>query len=164
MKKLNPKQNRLLPGILITSVFLAFYLQVGCMTVGALKGEPGKDVSSVKIGMPKRETEQTLGSPSREWITSANLRYCVYVYDAGVPPSAENAGAYFAWTVATGGLFELFEAISGNAMSKIDKERTRVYNQILIAYDTNDIIVGILDRFSDFEKLPSNGWIIDSKP
>jgi hypothetical protein len=159
MNKMMPTQNRGLSISLLIVIFLGNLLQVGCSTVSAIRGEPGKDISSVKAGMGREETEKVLGSPTREWITSSNIRYCVYVYDAGIAPNWSDAGAFLTLTIATAGLIELVEATADHPMRKrFDWDgKARSFKQIAVGYDANGIIINILDNFSDFSVIPSNG-------
>ena len=157
MNKMMPTQNRVLSISLLIVIFLGNFLQIGCSTVSAIRGEPGKDISSVKAGMSREETEKVLGSPTREWITSSNIRYCVYVYDAGIAPNWSNAGAFFSLTIASAGLFELFDAIASNRARKQWNEQVRVFKQIAVGYEKHDIIIIVIDNFSDFSVLPPEG-------
>jgi hypothetical protein len=154
MNKIMPIQNRVLFISLLIVICLGGFLQVGCSTVSAVRGEPGKDISSVKPGISREETEKVLGSPIREWITSSNIRYCVYAYDAGIAPNWSNAGGFFYLTIATAGLFELMEAIAHNPIGKQWNEQARHFKQIAVGYDPHDIVVIIIDNFGDFSVLP----------
>jgi hypothetical protein len=159
MKKTMPAQNRVLSISLLIVIFLGELLQIGCSTVSAIRGEPGKDISSVKPGISREETEKVLGSPTREWITSSNIRYCVYVYDAGIAPNWSDAGAFLTLTIVTAGLIELVEATADHPMRKrFDWDgKARSFKQIAVGYDPHDIIVIVIDNFSDFSVLPPEG-------
>ena len=154
---MNQAKNRALSGSTICLLFFTMLLQDGCMVAATLRGEQGKDVSSVKLGISREEAENVLGSPIREWVTSSNIRYCVYVYDAGIPPSASEAAAIAFLDIISLGLVELHEVTGRTHLGDTSKKIGRVYNQIAVAYDTGGIIVGVFDRFGDFDVLPPDG-------
>jgi hypothetical protein len=150
-------RNRNFSYFLFIAISLPNFLNNGCTTVGALKGEEGIDISSIKPGMSKEEAERILGPPVRKWVTSDNINYCAYVYDAGIPPDAVNATAYFISTILTWGLFDLYEATGLAKETQEFNEKSRTYRQMAIAYDANNIIINMFDNFSDFKELPSDG-------
>ena len=149
------KQNRALSWGVICLFALLF--QSGCVTMAVLKGEPGKDVSSIKPGISKRGAEEILGSPMREWITPLNIHYCVYSYYAGIPPSVADAAASAFFDISTAGLFELYEATGLTKLYETRKSIFRVWEKIAISYDANDTVVGVFDHFGDFDVLPEDG-------
>ena len=152
---MNQKKSRVLSWGIIC-LFLALPLQFSCMMAAALKDQPGIDVSSIKPGISKQEADKILGSPMREWITPLNIHYCVYRYDAGIPPSADDAAVFAFFDIITVGFIEFYEATGITAVGKT-REANRVVEKIAISYDANDIIIGVFDHFGDFDVLPDNG-------
>jgi len=133
-------------------------LQFGCASVALLRGEQGKDISSVKVGLTRQEVENTLGTPEREWLTSEYIRYCVYRYDGGVPPSEGDAVTFAFLDIVSAGLFEFFEAVGESKLSKPSQDSLRrVWLKVAIAYDSNNRVVGIFDHFGDLDPLPADG-------
>ena len=149
------KQNRALSWGVICLFALLF--QSGCVTVAVLKGEPGKDVSSIKPGISKQGAEEILGSPMREWITPLDIHYCVYSYDAGIPPSVADAAAGAFFDISSVGLFELYEATGLTKLHEQHKRMFRVWEKIAISYDANDTVVGVFHHLGDFDVLPDDG-------
>jgi hypothetical protein len=153
---MNQKKNSLL-SLRIIVALLAMLLQSGCMmALATLKGEPGKDVSSIKPGISKQDAEEILGSPMREWTTPLTIHYCVYSYDAGIPPSVAGAAVLASFGIISAGLYDLYDATGLINTSKL-KEGDRVIEKIAISYDANDTIVGVFHRFGDFDALPEDG-------
>jgi len=150
------KRNRALAWDIIC--LFALLSQSGCvMAVATLKGEPGKDLSSIKPGISKQEVEEILASPSREWITPQGIRYCVYTYDAGIPPSIGDAAFFAFFGIISAGLYDLYEVTGATHMDKTRRAMGRVVEQIAISYDANDTSVGVFDHFRDFDVLPEDG-------
>lgn len=125
-------------------------IQTGCMAASALKGKKGVSVDFIKTGISKAEVEEVLGSPVRKWMTPSNIYYSVYKYDAGVPPSIGDATANALMDVATLGLLELFPGL--NYLSE-----KRVLKKMAVAYDSQNVVVGVFDHFNDFDELPLDG-------
>ena len=133
----------------------------GCTSVAALRGEPGQDISAIRQGLSRAAAEAVLGQPLREWVTPENIRYRVYKYDAGVPPSQSDANAYIFLNIISAGLFELYEATGVTDLSRPSRnDLRRVWRQIAIAYDADDRIVGIFDNFGDLDVLPDDGQAV----
>jgi hypothetical protein len=153
---MNRKNNRVLSWGIIC-LFLAWLFQSGCTVAKALKGEPGKDVSSIKSGITKQEAEEILGSPIREWTTPLNIRYYVYSYDAGIPPNLGDAAAFAFLDIIGAGVLELYEVIGLTGLGKTWDRTSRVVENVAISYDANDAIVGVFDHLGDFDVLPDNG-------
>jgi hypothetical protein len=153
---MNQNKNGVLSWSIICLLF-ALLFQSGCTVAKALKGEPGKDVSSIKSGITKQEAEEILGSPIREWITPLNIHYCVYSYDAGIPPSPGDAAAFAFLDIIGAGVLELYEAIGLTNLGKTWDRTSRVVENVAISYDANDAIVGVFDHLGDFDVLPDNG-------
>jgi hypothetical protein len=133
-------------------LFCTILLQTGCMAASAIKGKPGLDVSGIKAGMSQDEVEQILGPAVREWATSSGIWYRIYVYDGGAPPSPGDAAAHVFMDVATVGIWELVGAISSDFAPS-----ARISEKIALAYDGQDIVVGVFDHLSDFDMLPLDG-------
>ena len=130
----------------------------GCSSARALKGSPGIDVSPINPGLERRSAEQILGPPLREWITSCDVHYCVYRYDAGVPPSRGDAAALFFLNVISAGLFEVYEASGVTHLSRQSADSPgRTHRLMAVAYDRGGRIVGAFDDFSDLDPLPDDG-------
>ena len=143
-------KSRTLNGFKIWLLFFIMLLQCGCMAASALKGKQGLDISTVKAGMSKADVEKSLGPPVREWVTSSDILYRVYDYDAGVPPSGGDAAAHVFMDVATAGVWELFGAF--RALPESHKR-----GQMAVSYDINDMVIGVFNHFGDFDILPADG-------
>jgi hypothetical protein len=139
--------------------FLSIFQLYGCTSAAALRGEEGKNTSSIQVGLSRSDAESILGSPVREWLTSENIRYCVYRYDGGVPPSDSDAIGYALMNAMSLGLFEFFEATGMSKLSNQYNSQRRVWRQIAVAYDNQDRIVGVFDNFGDFDVLPADGRV-----
>lgn len=122
----------------------------GCMAASALKGKQGVDVSAIKAGISKAEVEEILGPPVRHWKEPSGIGYCLYHYDAGVPKSVGDAAAHAYMDVATLGVWELFGAL--DALPEF-----RITEKMAISYDARGMVIGVFDRFNDFDELPLNG-------
>jgi hypothetical protein len=146
-------RNRAVSGFIICLLLISMLLPSGCMTASALRGEQGKDISSVKAGISREEAEKVLGSPIREWVTSSSIRYSIYSYDRGIPPSIGNAASFAFMEIVSLGLVDLYVATGIVPEFK----GTRITDQVAVAYDKDDIIVGLFDHFSDFDVLPADG-------
>jgi hypothetical protein len=133
-------------------LFCAILFQTGCMAASAIKGKQGLDVSGIKAGMRQAEVERILGPATREWATSSGTWYRVYVYDGGAPPSLGDAAAHIFMDIATACIWELAWAISPDFIPSV-----RISEKIALAYDGQDILVGVFDHFSDFDMLPPDG-------
>ena len=114
------------------------------------------DVSPVKIGMSKSDVERILGSPNREWVTSSGIIYCVYDYDAGVPPSAGDATAHVVMDIISLGAWEWAVPLYTYIESKPFPE-SRKREQMAVSYDFNGVVLGVFDHFGDFDVLPEDG-------
>jgi hypothetical protein len=146
------KKNRALSGFSICLLFFTMMLQYGCLAASALKGKPGLDVSPVKIGMSKSDVEEVLGGHNREWVTSSGIVYCVYGYDAGVPPSVGDATAHIVMDIISLGAWEL-----ALALQPFPEFRRR--DQMAVSYDINGMALGVFDHFGDFDLLPEDGRV-----
>ena len=140
-----------------TVFFLSVFQLYGCTSAIALRGAEGKDISSIQVGLSRGDAESILGSPVREWLTSENIRYCVYRYDGGVPPSDSDAIAYAFLNIISAGLFEFYETTGMTKLSNLEHAYRRVLHQIAVAYDNQDRIVGFFDNFGDLDVLPADG-------
>ena len=128
------------------------HIQTGCMAISVLKGEPGLNISAIKVGTGKAEVEETLGYPVHEWVTPSGIRYCVYIYDAGVSPSASDAAGLAFLDVITLGLPELL-----NAIKPMPGHRKR--EKMVVSYDADSRALGVFDHHGDLDYLPSDGRV-----
>jgi len=142
--------NKSLSGFTARLLSLTMLLLCSCTAVSALQGKPGLDVSRVKAGMSKADTEQILGSPIREWVTSSGVTYGIYDYDAGVPPSGSEAAAHVFMDIVSVGVWELV-----GALGHLTELRKR--EQMVVSYDTDGLVIGTFDHFGDFDVLPADG-------
>ena len=150
--------HKVLAALFGAAVFLGTANLLGCTSTAALRGEPGVDIGALKPGLLRRETEAILGPPVREWTTSSNVRYCIYRYDAGVPPSKGDAVAMGFLNVISLGLFELYEATGVTDLSHPSEDDfRRIWGQIAISYDTDEHIVGLFRDCGDLDVLPDDG-------
>jgi len=152
--------NRVLAALIGAVIFLGILNLQGCTVSSLTKGQPGKDISTLKPSLSRSEAEAILGPPLREWTTPMNIRYRIYRYDAGVPPSGTGESVAFVafMDVITLGLFEFYEATGVTDLTKPSKDSSmRVWRQIAIAYDANERIEGLFDNFGDLDVLPADG-------
>ncbi len=144
---------------LIKVATLVFLLLIyGCAAQSALKGEPGLDITSVKPGLSQAQVEAIVGrTTDREWTTPLGVRYRIYTYSAGVPPSVYNAIGNLAAEIATLGLMNLYAAATtgdGN-VEYMDKEY--VFRELAVSYDRNDRVIGVFDGIDSKTQLPADG-------
>lgn len=152
--------NNALAACINAMTFVAMLMLQGCTIASFTKGQPGTDISSLKPGVSRAEAEAILGPPLREWTTPMNIRYRIYRYDAGVPPSGTGETVAFVafMDVITLGLFEVYEATGATNLSKPSKDSLmRVWRQIAIAFDADERSVGLFDNFADLDVLPADG-------
>ena len=150
--------HKVLAALVGAAVFLGTVNLLGCTISAALRGEPGMDISTLRPGVSRSEAEAILGPPVREWTTSSNVRYCIYRYDAGVPPSKGDAVTMGFLNVISLGLVELYEATGMTDISHPSEDDIRrIWRQLAISYDTDERIVGLLRDFSDLDVLPDDG-------
>lgn len=149
---------KVLGALFSAAIILSMASLMGCTSAAALRGEPGMDIGTLKPGMARSEVEAVLGSPLREWTTPSNIRYRIYRYDAGVPPSQSEAATMVFINVISLGLFELYEATGVTDLSHPSKDdMRRVWRQIAISYDADERVVALFHDFSDLDVLPDNG-------
>jgi len=144
---------------LIKVATLVFLLLIyGRAAQSALKGEPGLDITSVKPGLSQAQVEAIVGrTTDREWTTPLGVRYRIYTYSAGVPPSVYNAIGNLAAEIATLGLMNLYAAATtgdGN-VEYMDKEY--VFRELAVSYDRNDRVIGVFDGIDSKTQLPADG-------
>ncbi len=151
---MNLTRNKSLCGFTLY-LFSIVLLQYGCATGYVIRDEPGKDVSAIKPGISKEEAENILGAPNRQWTTSLNIRYCVYRYDAGMKLSTSDKVAVVLFDIMTLGQFSLRQVMPPNVgATRLGPIAT---DKIAVAYDQNNLIVGVFDHFEDFDVLPADG-------
>jgi hypothetical protein len=149
MTRRNPVLSRLAAPWLIV---LAAGLLPGCTISHALKGEPGKDLSSLRPGITRAQVEQVVGQTEREWTTALGVRYRLYRYDAGKPPSGDAAGANALMDVLSVGMFELF--VLGDPGLDASKRET---HDLAVSYDKEDAVIGIFKNVGTTTQLPADG-------
>jgi len=150
--------HKVLATLFAFAVVLCTTILPGCTVTTALRGEPGIDIGTLERGLSRSDAEAILGPPVREWTTSSNVRYRIYRYDAGVPPSKGDAVAMGFLDVISLGLVELYEATGLTDISHpSENDIRRIWRQIAISYDTDERIVGLFRDFSDLDVLPDDG-------
>lgn len=112
-------------------------------------------MTPLQPGAARAAAEAILGSPVREWTSSAGVRYRTYEYDAGCPPRPGDAAALLFMNLATLGLWEVFMAVAkltkGEDPIKCHEHATE---RVVVAYDDQDLVLGIFDEFAE---LPADG-------
>lgn len=130
----------------------------GCAAQSALKGEPGIDITSVKPGLSRAQVEAIVQrSTDREWTTPLGVRYRIYTYSAGVPPSAFNALGNLAATIATLGLVDLYAAATTGDGNVDHMPKKYVFRELAVSYDSNDRVIGVFDGIDSKTQLPADG-------
>jgi hypothetical protein len=132
-------------------LFLAVAGVSGCTVHQALQGEPGQDLTTLRPGMTRSQLEAIVGKSDREWTTSEGVRYRLYRYDAGIPPSADQAGANVLMDVLSVGLFELF-VLADPAL-----QPGHELQDLAVSYDRNDVVIGIFRKVVTSTALPADG-------
>lgn len=143
----------------LTAAFVAIaatLILAACMSMAQLHGQPGADLSAVRVGASRAEVEGQVGAPLRQWITTEGVEYRLYRYDWGVPG---DPAAIFLVTleVLTLGLPSLMEAAGdklGLSPKEIDPKRLR---NLAVAYDRAGTVLGIFIDVGDFASLPADG-------
>jgi hypothetical protein len=133
---------------------LAATLIAGCAVSKAMHGEPGLDISAVKVGATRAQVEAVVGAPQREWTTREGVRYCMYRYDAGIETLGAGIGMSVFMDVATLGLWEVNDALSPDAP---DMRAPRRYALMAVAYDAQGIAQGVFRDVDEFAALPDDG-------
>lgn len=144
---------------LVKGVLLALPLFFqGCGTMYALKSEPGKDISSIKPGITREEVEASMGKSEREWTTSADVRYRIYTYDAGVPPNKSQAFSNFLAEVATLGIVDIW-AYSVSTPEQLSKrpQSEHVMREMAVSYNGQDQVIGVFPVVDNQTVLPADG-------
>lgn len=148
---MNPPKMSFKPTLILFPLMISL-LQFGCLANRHLEGEPGFDVSSIRAGNNKGQVEKLLGAAIREWNSSEGFKYRVYNYDAGAPPNAGEAAAVVFFDVMSLGVSELVAALNKNAFAP-----RRIKDQMAVAYNSNDVVIGVFAPFGDFDELPPDG-------
>jgi hypothetical protein len=133
----------------------------GCTTMRALERDPGTDLSPVKAGSTRQQVQAVLGDPLREWVTRADVQYCLYRYDAGIEPSPMAATQTVLINIATLGLFE---AIEGMKELPNDFRGPRKYQLVAVSYDSKDVALGVFYDVDEFTVFPEDGRAPASPP
>lgn len=138
------------------TLLLAIGLLTACATARLAEGERGTDISSVRIGATQAEIEATLGLSVREWRTASGIRYRLYSYDAGAPPSKGDAATMLYLDIVSAGLAELIIAADnshgGNAFKPMHTS-----GLLAVAYADDDRVVGVFPGITEFSVLPDDG-------
>jgi hypothetical protein len=139
--------------LVIGLAWVAAVMLSACSAMKELEGVPGTDISTVKVGTTRQQVESVLGTPKREWVTRADVRYCLYRYDAGVEPDPADAAALAFLDIASLGLAELFYAID---------KRSRIYGPhkyplIAVSYDREGVVLGVFYDVGEFTAFPEDG-------
>lgn len=144
----------------IAVLLIASLVLHGCAVSRFLETRPGVDLTPVQAGAHRAQIEALLGTPSREWTTSAKVHYRLYQYDAGVEPNRSDAAAIVVMDIASLGLAELFwymgdyQGMSGRKLSRM----------IAVAYDADGKVVGVFDNVTEFSVLPEDGRAPAAQP
>lgn len=128
----------------------------GCIAHSALQGEPGLDLSPIRTGVTRAEVEAVVGETEREWTTSVGVRYRVYAYDAGVPPSSFNAFKGVLAELMTLGLIEVMAAADPEKL-KNAAEFQHLIRDLAVAYDSEDRVIGVFPNVDNTTVLPADG-------
>lgn len=153
---MNPCRRK--PASFVQCVLLALplFLQ-GCIAHSALKGEPGKDISGVREGISLEQVEAVMGKSTREWSASTGVRYRIYRYDAGAPPSKFNAFRDFMGELATLGLVSLYTAATAPEMLDKRPQEEHVMREMAVSYDSQDRVIGVFPDVDNSTVLPVDG-------
>lgn len=125
----------------------------GCAVHRMWKGIPGDDLSSLRPGMTMEQIEAVVGKSDREWHTSQGVRYRLYSYDAGVPPSGADTGAMLFMDVISLGMFEVIEAAADQPFTTKPHE----VHDLAVSYDLRDVAIGIFTAVDTSTLLPEDG-------
>jgi hypothetical protein len=144
---LNPTKH--CAGIMLALCIIGIILLLtGCAVRSALKSRREVDVSNIKPGSSRVEVERILGPSRREWRTSSDICYRVYILDLGVRGD-EVAGVVLLDAISLG-FFELYNTMESFPLQRNSKK-------VAVSYDSGDMVVGVFDCYEDFDKLPTDG-------
>lgn len=127
-----------------------------CAVMYAASGEPGLDISGLKPGATREQVEAVVGSPVNQWSTSQGVRYRLYKYYGGRRPDAADAAALLFLDIGSLGLNELFLGLEDKTMKNWGETRKR-YPLMAVAYDMQDIVIGVFPEVDQFTALPPDG-------
>lgn len=135
------KRAALLRGAALVAVLA---MLTGCVVVRSLRGEKGADFSHVQPGVKRSVIETALGQPLNEGVSSTNVRYAVYEYNAGIPSHPGDAATAALLDVVTLGVFEIITYKNSGWRHPGEYDRRRP--KIVVTYDPRDVILGIFDE------------------
>lgn len=141
------RPGRILPSVAMITILAALS---GCLVVKSVRGEKGADVHNVQPGANRTVVDMALGPPLRDWMSGTVVRYALYEYDAGIPPSYGDAIGHAILDLVLVGAWEIPWAINGKHPGEYNRRRARV----VVSYDEQDTVLGIFD---EFDELPPDG-------
>jgi hypothetical protein len=121
----------------------------GCHVVRVAQGEPGPDISAVRVGAPCEVAERTFGAALRRWESPRGVTLAMHRVPRGVPPNAFGAKVMLLMDVVTFGGFELVPLLDSNKLRD-----PPAFVQGVVACDEAGRIVGL---FGEFDELPEDG-------
>jgi len=123
-----------------------------CGVGNALAPQKGTDISAIAPGVPRKEVETQIGTPLKEWTTSAGAHYCIYSRLGDAAPNAGVAATWVAMDVVTIGITEMVGVIVGHGIYE-----RRHQELMAVAYDRDDQVIGVFPHATEFEALPEDG-------
>jgi hypothetical protein len=145
--------------ILLAIVAGLVTLMPGCAVIKALESEPGTDLTAVKAGATRQQVESVLGRPRREWATSCGVQYRLYRYYAGIDPDPDKLTGIIFNDIVSLGLAEAFIQIEEAATMKTPflLEKKRKFLLMAVAYDSQNVVLGVFPDIDEFTPLPEDG-------
>lgn len=134
-------------------VALGIVFLAGCVASKIAEGRPGVDLSRVVPGATRAQVEDVLGTPAREWTTSLRIRYCLYRYDAGVPPDPDRAALVGVFDTLALGSVSASAAIAGD--DALGPSRQALLG---VSYGPDDRVRGVFKEITEFSPLPEDGY------
>ena len=125
-----------------------------CTVSEALRNDPGVDLSAVRPGATRTQVEAILGPPQGEWVTNAGVRYRLYHYHGGTRPDPMEVTGIVMLEIATLGLYEVIRRMEPPPPPPLGTTKRPL---MAIAYDLDDIVIGVFDDIDRFTTLPPDG-------
>lgn len=125
----------------------------GCAVSEALHRDPGVDVSVVRPGATRAQVEAVLGQPQGEWVTAVGVRYRLYRYHGGTRPDPMQVTGAVLLEIATLGLVEAIRRM----VPEPPQLGTTKRPLMAVAYDRDDVVIGVFDDIDRFAALPADG-------
>jgi hypothetical protein len=141
--------------VLAAATFATACGLAGCssmLSVKMMNGQPGADLSAVRVGATRADVEARLGAPVRTWTTREGVEYWLYRYDGGVPPDP-SAAFLVLIDVLTLGLPTALD----QAMPETSAEREQRMRWVAVSYDREGVVLGVFVDIGDFTALPADG-------